>query len=437
MYSLDMRTRTLGLTPYRRHIKSCDIATDTFYPSTPAEKKADRCECPIVAKGWLEHEPLHIRHLSLDTAEWTAAFSTIKHLEKLGRIPKQTAAPKLPGETSVAEAAKRWLDTKEARRWGTLRNCEVFVEKRLLPWCKSENVGSVKTFDDDETAERFIKSWKNMRTGKKLEIYSWDSVRTHMSMFIGFCITKKFCTENHFKKYDAFTKAERNLAESQSGKHGLELAEIDRLFTYMAALPGTTVTKNQRTINNRWLEGMMQLMFWTGMRISDAVRFCDQEFERNLRGDGWQVNFIALKNGKRCIVPVGDDLVKKIRSYKHWFDPESHKKYYFRTMPLLDEESEKKYADRQGRNVKNVMRQCQKSTGAFQHKATAHSFRHTFAVHRLTNGVDPQLVADWMGDDLKTVLDSYKNEIRSGAIKKDDEGRKFNDGLFKGISGRW
>ena len=252
----------------------------------------------------------------------------ITHLEKLGRIPKQTAAAKLPGEISVADAVKKWLATKTSRRWGTSHNCEVFAERRLLPWCQREGIVSVKTFDDYDTAERFIKSWKNMRTGKDLEIYSWDSVRTHMSMFIGFCITKTFCTENHFKKYDAFTKAERNLAESKSGSHGLELDEIDRLFTYMAALPTTTVTTEQRTIDNRWLEGMMQLMFWTGMRISDAVKFCDQEFERNLEGDGWQVNFIALKNGKRCIVPVGDDLVKKIRSNKHWLDVQTNKRYY-------------------------------------------------------------------------------------------------------------
>src|SRR3984957_20306380 len=303
MYSLGMRTRTPGLTPYRRHVKACDkFGTETFYPSTPAEKKADRC--------------------------LTAAFSMITHLEKLGRIPKQTAAAKLPGEISVADAVKKWLATKTSRRWGTSHNCEVFAERRLLPWCQREGIVSVKTFDDYDTAERFIKSWKNMRTGKDLEIYSWDSVRTHMSMFIGFCITKTFCTENHFKKYDAFTKAERNLAESKSGSHGLELDEIDRLFTYMAALPTTTVTTEQRTIDNRWLEGMMQLMFWTGMRISDAVKFCDQEFERNLEGDGWQVNFIALKNGKRCIVPVGDDLVKNIRSNKHWLDVQTNKRYY-------------------------------------------------------------------------------------------------------------
>ena len=48
------------------------------------------------------------------------------------------------------------------------------------------------------------------------------------------------------------------------------------------------------------------------------------------------------------------------------------------------------------------------------------------------------MVSDWMGDDLKTVLDSYKNQIRSGAMKRDREGRKFNADLFKGIKdGKW
>jgi site-specific recombinase XerD len=433
MYSLEMRTRTLGLTPYRRHNASCGITTETYYPSTPAQKKADICECPIVAKGWLKHEPKPIRNLGLDTTEWTAAFERTKHLETLGRIPQPTTATaaKLPGEMSVADAAKRWLATKDTRRWGTHHNCEVFVNQRLLPWCESEGITSVRAFDDQDTSERFIKSWRNMRTRKVLEVSSWDAVRTHMSMLIGFCVTKKFCTENHFQKYDAFTKQERNRAESESGKHGLELDEVDRLFTYMAALPASTVTPYQ-IIDNRRLEAMMLLMFWTGMRISDAVNFCDQEFERNLEGNGWQVNFIALKNGRRCIVPVGDDLVEKIRSLKPWLDSTTNKKYYFRGTPITDERSEKRYAEKQGVNVKLAMRRCQKEMGAFLHPTTAHSFRHGFAIHRLNRGVDPQMVADWMGDDLKTVLDNYKNEIRSGVIIRDSEGRKFNASLLRG-----
>lgn len=44
-----------------------------------------------------------------------------------------------------------------------------------------------------------------------------------------------------------------------------------------------------------------------------------------------------------------------------------------------------------------MIRHCEKQFGRFKHKATAHTFRHFFAISMLANKVPIEMVAKWLG----------------------------------------
>jgi hypothetical protein len=44
-----------------------------------------------------------------------------------------------------------------------------------------------------------------------------------------------------------------------------------------------------------------------------------------------------------------------------------------------------------------VLKHCEATTGKFQHKSSAHTARHFFAITMLTAGTDIELVAKWLG----------------------------------------
>ena len=105
MYHLGMRTP--ALTVYRRHTKACSFTEPTYHPATPRDRKADTCECPIVASGYLKNEANRIRHLSLGTNDWTNALALKSELEKAGSV---SALAKLERPVAGAISVKYAVD---------------------------------------------------------------------------------------------------------------------------------------------------------------------------------------------------------------------------------------------------------------------------------------------------------------------------------------
>jgi hypothetical protein len=72
MYHLVMSARN-ELSLSRRQTAACEFAGKTPEPRNKKEEKADACQCPIVADGYLALEPKRVQHLSLGTNDWTQA----------------------------------------------------------------------------------------------------------------------------------------------------------------------------------------------------------------------------------------------------------------------------------------------------------------------------------------------------------------------------
>jgi site-specific recombinase XerD len=208
------------------------------------------------------------------------------------------------------------------------------------------------------------------------------------------------------------TKAQQRHAVKNK-KYGLELNEYANILKYMEAA-GTDLRTRV----------LIELMFQTGMRISDATKFCQSELVRNQRNTGWNADFRAQKNGKDCSVPLTDDLVGMLKSL-----PFLHDRFWFHTR-----DTTLRYrAQHLGGEIAKIFKAVQKEFGAFAHHASAHTMRHTFAVQNLNNGADPKMVADWMGDDLATILKHYSHEIKSSIELKEDKGREARDAMQEKI----
>src|SRR6266478_1035193 len=156
------------LTAYRRHITACGKTGPTHEPQTKLERKSDSCDCPIVVSGYLEKHSGRIRHLSLDTNDWTEAAK-----RKAVLLERQCLiVPDVPtiaaGVLTVEAAVERYIESRgeagtEPLHHDTLENYKKLLRCRLLDFCK-ENGGitELRSLEDVDFIRRFTESWRNL-----------------------------------------------------------------------------------------------------------------------------------------------------------------------------------------------------------------------------------------------------------------------------------
>lgn len=159
--------------------------------------------------------------------------------------------------------------------------------------------------------------------------------------------------------------------------------------------------------NNKELQLMTEVNINTGVRagellgltISDIKPYeinINKQFNCGLR------DFSELKNKKPHTVPITTHLYDKIQ-------------HYIKSKPL----------DYRGRiftmkydSYKHQLRKVTKRIG--YESFTAHCFRHSFATHLISNGVDFKTVAELLGDTVELVMKTYsqRDEQRIESIRK-------------------
>jgi site-specific recombinase XerD len=393
-------SNTNTLTLYRRHVTSCGKAEPTLYPNTDKDRRADTCHCPINVHGYLAHHVGRIRHFSLETSAWIEADKKRVAMLAAGKLPGSAEGRSKTEAVSVEFAVEEFLKFKSAGDGkvaeATLIVYTTFCNLRLLPWCEANGVTAVEAFDDRSTTESFNQSWKSLRApAVNLSSESRKLTMTILRMFLGYCVDHEWLKGNTARKIKP-TKAQQQHAKRK--RHGMELHEYQTVLKFLEDDPQ--------------MKALIELMFYTGMRVSDAATFCQSELVRNHRNNGWNADFIAQKNGNQCIVPLPDHLVGRLKALPFgygasWFANGSNNA--LRAKGLAQQ-------------IAYMFKLVQKKHGAFAHHASAHTLRHTFAIQRLNAGVNIKIVADWMGDTVKTVLDNYANQIRSTLEMQEDAG---------------
>lgn len=340
------------LRSYRRHIKECDskqIAAGlapkkpTFHPHGKRQEIADNCTCPIVAQGYLTH------HVTPDGKQ-----KRILHLS-------------LGGVTTWTEA-----------------NIEIakLLEAGKLPWCAAHKITSMKAFEDKDTCQRFVESWRMLvrREGEELSQPGKEAGLNLFKAFLNFSVEAGFLSKNGAKKLFVTQDAEVN-------RYGLELDEYKRILT---AIKGTDLKANET-------RAALELMRYTGMRIVDCAKFNRAELVPNVSGNGFNANFIQKKTGKRCIVPVPAHVVALLNAL-----PVRESGNYFSVSRFV-------IADRL---------QAIFDTVKTKHKVTPHCLRHTFAIQLITAGVEISIISKWMGHEkVSTTQEHYQNIIDSTKVE--------------------
>src|SRR5436309_2100885 len=125
------------LTAYRRHITACGKTEPTYEPQTKEDRKFDSCECPIVVSGYLAKHSGRIRHLSLDTNDWTEATKRKAVLLQRQSTAVEEIPTKIPGVLTVESAVDRYIQSRgeagtDPLHHDTLENYKKLLGSRLL-----------------------------------------------------------------------------------------------------------------------------------------------------------------------------------------------------------------------------------------------------------------------------------------------------------------
>jgi site-specific recombinase XerD len=416
--------RAFQLIAYRRHQTGCpSFPGRTYFPATNTERKADTCQCLISADGYLKDEPKRITNLALGTSDWSEAIKVADRLVKEGRLPERKGTqPKTrpEGEITVKYAVDEYL--KYCRRphttvgETTLGLYESFLRDRLLPWCKEQDVVSLKELEDLHSLRQFAATWKKLKNGVsgRLGINTYGKLVQEFSVFMNWCLENRWVAINLVPKLNnkRTAAATDDDADESGPRTGLEIAEYDRVLSALDNYPDNVETKR--------LRAFIELLRWTGMRLSDGIKFCRSELERNSTDTGWNANFIQWKLRKhreraRCISPVPDQLAAMLLDLPYTCEGQNKSPFVW-NKTFDKNRTEQFWFDRPNLNspkmhwynaVISLFAKAQEEI-PFKHHTTAHNLRHTFAIQKLNNGADINDVSSWVGHfDVATTIKHY------------------------------
>ena len=304
-------------------------------PTDPRQKgqKADTCACPIWCRGYLAKETKIVKgklrpkriFASLDTNDWIAAEREVARLYDRGSLPPHESSfrPTDAGAVTVRYAAERYL---QSRKDGSLNPIQQdtydhyasLLNQRLIPFCDEKGIAYIQEFENKDVCSQFTESWRQLRrnTGALLAMTTRRTELERLRTFLRECVENGWMTKTGADKI----KFKNQKTANEEERYGLELEEYEQM---MAAPDSADLT----ALENQETRAATELMRWTGMRISDAHKFCESEIVRNQRGDGWNADFIQKKTRRRCVTPLPQHVAQLLKALPRQL--KDGKKYFF------------------------------------------------------------------------------------------------------------
>jgi integrase/recombinase XerD len=415
MYHLVMSARN-ELSLSRRHTAACEFVGKTPEPRNKKEEKADACECPIVADGYLALEPKRVQHLSLGTNDWTQANIVKGHL--LGRRRVRVAYAGLSaGQVTIEHAIEKYLGSRGPTSLtpldgGTLGKYEVLLNTRLKQFCDRLGIDRIDAFEDYDITEQFVLSWVNLnphRNQKGLEpVFKPLAGATKVTelerfrSFLEYCKKVKWLTSNQAKDI-------KLTYEKAKPKYGLELDEYARLLeaaTEWSARPAARRHPKEMT-------AAIELMRWTGVRVSDVINFPVGRIQTSHSGKGYRVVIDAtIKTGAAGDIPIPNHVAELILSLPIKGECGGQRYWFWKC------EGDQGTATTNLKDDITAIIKLAQRRQPFAHHCTPHSLRHTFAIQHLNTGVDIRQVSLWLTHtSIRTTEKSYAHAIRSSNIR--------------------
>jgi integrase/recombinase XerD len=165
-------------------------------------------------------------------------------------------------------------------------------------------------------------------------------------------------------------------------KHSQHLPDVLDVDTMLGLLDGLPVD----TVLNRRNKVMLELLYCTGMRISELLNLTTHDINHSE-----QVILVRGKGSKQRFVPFVDSVALLLREYLDRDRP-ALLKFAHTDVLFLNNRSEK--LSRMG--FWKILRKATTEAGIKQ-LVTPHTFRHSFATHLLEGGVNLRIVQVLLG----------------------------------------
>lgn len=150
---------------------------------------------------------------------------------------------------------------------------------------------------------------------------------------------------------------------------------------------------------------IQRLMFWTGLRVSEAVHLQIGDIRLD---DEHPVLRVIGKGNKERQVPIADRLAMELQDYLE-----------MRDRFIGAGSSTVVFCDRHGNaytpaGIWSMVKATLNSIGAEKRHMGPHVLRHTFATRQLQSGHPPAIVKAWMGhSDLRVLFSVYEHVMNS------------------------
>lgn len=446
-----------SITLYRYHNSQSQNCVHAYTESLyEGPNKLPDCKCPIYGRGHLRNESGRINNKTLGkkgepVIDWDVARSIRERWLKQGNTAAESSMPTDPiigNKDDNLSGIGFFIESKtttEVAGTNTMKKYNTLFVRRLIPWCAANGITHVKQLDHSTTVQAFFNSWKNLRNPlKPIQKNTKRSERERLSSFLNFWKEKRVLTANY-----AGPKAIRLGKETVQPKIGPTEQELSRImdtFELWEDEYGHIDTQKARMVT-----AFAYTLRDIGQRISDVAMLGPHNIEQD--GEDFFISLTQIKTGKSVKVPIERETVERLGKLPFrgvTLQPFIHKSthgsitypaggYWFWTGKAdltansnawsmdMGRVLDKAYADY---HQEAASKSSVRALKLFKTRFTAHSFRHYFAISALSTGeVSLEMVAEWLGDDVKTVKKYYGHANKDYHDESARKAKKVRDAL--------
>ena len=428
---------------YRNHTKGCihQLRKPTFEGGTSVPD----CNCPLNAEGRLRNvlngdgTLKRIQHRTLGSRnnpcrDWVEARRKRDQWLEWGRFTPPETNPEKVTNPTVEQAVDFFIEYSEKteqRACATRDKYDVFFNRRLLPWCRSQGKRLIREFDKPLVVKNFYASWVNVQPerGKGVVLNSTvplsPSTKGHelerYRSFLEFAKSNGWVKENYAKrphiKTPKIPKVKRKTGFNENEWERIKIVLDEWEERYYKTNQGHK--ERQRAFT--WAARLL------GQRLSDISMLGPHSIVED-KGNFF-VELTQIKTGSQVKVPLDAELYEMLMAvpiYGRTDTPfslvRSHGKipygdsFWFWTANVPEGATQEKInqmvesaAKNWSDDLSSVIKKTEEQFGPFEKHSTPHCFRHSFAITALNNGVDIWQVAEWMGDTVETIQKHYTN----------------------------
>ncbi len=241
------------LKAYRRHRKQCR------HSRAARSRELLRCDCPVWVDGRLKGERVH---RSLGATDWQKGQQIVRDLEAEGTVlvPQREAEP-----VTIETAWTRFLTDIEVRKLhpSTIRKYRL-LKRQMMEFAEAKKLNLLARFTT-ETLDDLRATWKDgaLSASKKLE---------RLRSFFRFATKRKWVQENPAS----------DLRPPKIPAHPTLPYTREEMLRILAAIDKyRSLFANRGAENALRMRGLVLLLRYSGVRISDAVSLTTEKLQGN------------------------------------------------------------------------------------------------------------------------------------------------------------